>query len=77
MVGIGSVDRIADVGKRRGGNAVVKTGRMNSAADCNTLSGNIRAQSVELRHDSIEIWVNEGGVGGEPDESTPRPLSRG
>lgn len=49
MVGIGSVDRIADVGKRRGGNAVVKTGRMNSAADCNTLSGNIRAQSVELR----------------------------
>jgi hypothetical protein len=29
--------------------------------------------SATEMHDRIEIWVNEGGAGGEPDESTSRP----
>jgi hypothetical protein len=40
-----------------------------------TLASACRAAS-EL-HDRIEIWVNEGGGGGEPDESTPRARSIG
>jgi hypothetical protein len=36
-----------------------------------TLTGASRAASeLDFR---IEVWVNEGGAGGEPDESTSRP----
>jgi hypothetical protein len=39
------------------------------------LPGVCRA-ATEL-HGRIEIWVNEGGAGGEPDESTSRPRRGG
>ncbi len=43
-----------------------------------TGSDRSRAPAKERRvarevHDRIEAWVNEGGAGGEPDESTSRP----
>ena len=40
-----------------------------------TLAGACRA-ATEM-HDRIEIWVNEGGAGGEPDESTSHPRGGG
>jgi hypothetical protein len=32
-------------------------------------------QAATEMHDRIETWLNEGGAGGEPDESTSRPRS--
>lgn len=37
---------------------------------------NARRAASEL-HDRIELWVNEGGAGGEDDESAPRTRNGG
>jgi hypothetical protein len=51
-----------------------------------TLSENIRPRPAQLAdashaaselHDCIEIWVNEGGAGGEDDEIPVRPRGGG